>query len=1290
MATKPNSTLNAPRPTGRRSFLTNLTVGRSVIHKLTGLFLLSTLTATLLLPAAAQLSQFQAPGRKRGAQLGPNTSGRQDSKPTPLHSPGAGENRNRSSLLAGLPIDFIRNRGQWDRSTRYGAQNGPIEATFEANVVRIRPSSAPSVSLAMAFEGATPQTQVIGEERRKACYNYYLGNDHAQWRSNVPAYRSILYRSLYHGVDVRIREEAGRLAYDLLLAPGADLAQVVIRTDGASGMEVTKDGALILHTEAGPLRQSLPRTWEQLPNGKTRPLACRFRRIDARRYGFVAPGHDPAHRLVVDPGLEWGTFVGGSLGASVRTVATVRDGTGDVIIAGLTESPDFPLANGSIPFPAERLFVARLNSAGTALSWTTFFGGSGALGGGREFIWGRMAVDSTGGVVVAGDNEIPDFPITPGAFQTTKDVGIHAFVTRFNSTGGLIFSTFLGGNGFDSAQAAVFDPAGNIIVAGTTESTDFPVTPGAFQTTFEGEYDGFIVRLNATGTTLTYGTYLGGDEIIGEALGTGDMVVDANGFVTVTGIAGTLLPVTANALQKTNGGFDDAFLARLRLDGNGTADLKYATYLGGGSDDVGTGLAIDPNNPALVTVVGFTWSIGFPTTSGVIKPALTNATADGQVQNGFVTKFQFPTSGSPSVVFSTYLGGTFEDQATAVAIDSSGNELVLCAAFSGDFPTTRGAYDRVYDSLAFGAGEPDAALAAINPTGSQLLYGSYLGGSLSEGEVFDLPPKLTYLGGSDVVVVGDTTSADFPVTPGSMNTTFPTLVGETNSTGFAARFRLVNNPTVLTVPAPTLLQPAKNSTLPGVGDPVLFTWSDSDSAGIAGYEIEVSPDSNFPPNFIDFHAGVRQAQVVLSGIGNITWFWRVRAADNDGNLSAWSKASTFSLSSSSNTPAATFVTSDDFDITGAGSTTGHVFLSSKAPSGGAVVSLSTDTPSLVSIPSSVTVPAGATSADFPVSVGAIWDPLTVSIIATYKLAPSWGINLHQDQAHATPSNISFFPLAVTGGNPSTGTVFLTQPAASGGATVFLSSANPQRVQVPSSVTVPAGATSASFPITTSKTAFQWPITIAATRGTALDLGQILVNPPGGVTLKSITISPSSVAAGTYATATITMSGPVTGDFDAPIALESSNPAVVGVFGASVTVGSSSTTFQLFGQDVARKTTVTITAAYDAVKQNATLTVSPNGDPLVSSISFSPNPVKGGVTDVGTVTLTKVAPTGGTIVYINASNTSIAAFPASISVPAGSKSTSFNVPTFAVSTTTSSVVTANTGSVSVQATLTVTP
>jgi hypothetical protein len=1201
------------------------------------------------------------------------------------------------SLLALLPMDFIENVGQSAPAARFVGRNGSLAVSFEQEAIRLTLMERPPVSLTLAFEGASKRGKLTGDEKRSTVYNYYLGNDPAKWHANVPAYGSLLYHGLYDGVDVRVREVGGRLEYDLLLAPGADPSKVVIRADGASGIATRPDGSLVLETAAGPLRQTLPRTWEQLPDGTTRPLACRFRKLDAHHYGFSLAAHDRSHKVVIDPGLEWGTFIGGSLGASVRTVAPVRDGSGDVVIGGLTTSPDFPLANGTIPFPAERLFVARLNSAGSALVWATFFGGSGSIGAGREFIWGRLGVDASGGVVVAGDNEIPDFPITAGAFQTNIAVGIHAFATRFNSTGGLVFSTFLGGSSFDSAQAAGFDPVGNVIVAGTTESPDFPVTAGAFQTTFAGSYDGFIVRLDPTGAKLTYGTFLGGEVIVGEALASGDMVVDPNGFVLVTGIAGTQFPTTPNGIQQTNAGGNDAFLARLHLDGNGAADLKYSTFLGGELDDAGTGVAVDPNNSQLVTVVGSTYSVGFPTTTGVLKPKLTEAPGGG-TENGFVTKFQFPANGNPSVVFSTYLGGSFEDQATAVEIDSSGNEIVIGAARSFDFPTTRGAYDIILDSSGGGLSgdEEDVSIATLNPSGSQLLYGSFLGGANSEA--FDHPPKLAYLGGNDIVIVGDTLSVDFPVTPGALDTNFPSIVGEVNSTGFGARLNLVNNPTVLTVPAPTLLQPGSNATLPADRGSVLFKWTDSDAAGIAAYEVELSPNSRFPVNFIDFHVGVRQAQLILpalnsgqGGLATITWFWRVRAADNDGNLGAWSKPGSFTISTSSKTPAAASVTTDSFDITGAGSTIGHVFLSAPAPRGGAVVPLSTDTPSLVTLPASVTVPAGGTSADFPVSFAAIWQQIDVNIFASYNLIPGWTVSLFPDAAHVTPNNVTFSPEGVTGGDPTTGTVFLTGPAPSGGATVSLFSANPNRVQVPASVTVPAGATSANFPVTTVATSFQWPITVAAVLGTAQASGQVLVDTAGGATLQSFTISPNSVVAGTYATGTITMSGPVTGSFNAPISLNSSDPSVVGVVPeVDVPVGSSSATFQLFGQDLARKTTVTITASFDKVVKSANITITPNSDPLISSLSFSPNPVTAGNVTVGTVTLTRNAPTGGTIVDFSTSNNSAVAIPGSISVPAGSRSTTFNMSTFSVPSPTQVVITATTASVSAQTTLTVNP
>src|SRR5262249_26735718 len=225
--------------------------------------------------------------------------------------------------------------------------------------------------------------------------------------------------------------------------------------------------------------------------------------------------------------------------------------------------------------------------------------------------------------------------------------------------------------------------------------------------------------------------------------------------------------------------------------------LNFATFIGGAGDDRGNAVAVDPNNPQLVTVVGFTWSIGFPTTAGVVKPRLTGATVDNQLQSGFVTKFQFPASGNPMAVFSTYLGGSVTDICNNVVIDSSGNEIVLGTTGSFDFPVTPNAYDVMYDSL---------FVAVLNPTGTQISYGTYFGTTNGEGSMNSLP--LAYAGGSDIVVAGTTSSPDFPVTAGALNTTFPFHYGQISSTGFAARLQLIADSTVQPVQAPTLLQPS--------------------------------------------------------------------------------------------------------------------------------------------------------------------------------------------------------------------------------------------------------------------------------------------------------------------------------------------------------------------------------------------------------------------------------------------------------------------------------------------------
>jgi len=272
------------------------------------------------------------------------------------------------------------------------------------------------------------------------------------------------------------------------------------------------------------------------------------------------------------------------------------------------------------------VFVAKLNAAGSALSYSTYLGGSG-------FDQGNgIAVDSAGSAYVTGDTDSTDFPTTPGAFQTTNGGFEGAFVTKLNAAGSaLSYSTYLGGSSVDGGRGIAVDSAGSAYVTGLTGSTDFPTAPGAFQTTYDGNEDVFVAKLNATGSALSYSTYLGGSGNDGGS----EIAVDSAGNAYVTGLTdSTDFPTAAGAFQTTNGGSDfDAFVVKLNAAGSA---LSYSTYLGGSDDDLGQGIAVDSAGSAYVT--GRTDWTDFPTATGAFQ------TTNGGGGDAFVTKV--PTAGS--------------------------------------------------------------------------------------------------------------------------------------------------------------------------------------------------------------------------------------------------------------------------------------------------------------------------------------------------------------------------------------------------------------------------------------------------------------------------------------------------------------------------------------------------------------------------------------------------------------------------------------------------------------------
>ena len=372
------------------------------------------------------------------------------------------------------------------------------------------------------------------------------------------------------------------------------------------------------------------------------------------------------------------------------------------------------------------------------LVYSTFVGGST-----YEVGYG-LAVDASGNAYVTGITSSPDFPVTPGAFDTSYS-GIDAFVAKLNPTGtALAYATFLGGSSAEQGLAIAVDLAGNVYVAGMTWSTDFPTTPGAPDSSFNGGVDGFVAKLDATGATLMSGTYLGGS-------GEDDpfaLAVDASGSVVVAGRTDSgNFPATPGAFDTSFNGWTDGFVARLNAAGT---LFTYVTFLGGWSIDYVAGVAIDSGGQAVVA--GRTDSFDFPATAGAYDPSY-NDNGDA-----FITKL---TATGSALGFSTFLGGTGQDEAWGFTIDSSGALYVCGDTVSNDFPATPGSFDTTF------AGGGDAFVAKVTGTGASLVYATYLGGA-SE----DRANTVAVDGSGNAFVVGETTSADFPTTPGAFDSSY--------------------------------------------------------------------------------------------------------------------------------------------------------------------------------------------------------------------------------------------------------------------------------------------------------------------------------------------------------------------------------------------------------------------------------------------------------------------------------------------------------------------------------------
>jgi hypothetical protein len=385
--------------------------------------------------------------------------------------------------------------------------------------------------------------------------------------------------------------------------------------------------------------------------------------------------------------LVYSTFLGGSDLDSGSGIAI--DSTGNAYVTGTTSSPDFPTTVGAFDtiFNGRDAFVTKLNPTGSALVYSFFLGGI------DDDLGSSIVADAAGNAYVTGSTTSANFPTTPGAFDTTLNPNevFEAFVTKLNPAGSaLIYSTLLGGSQGSSPGGIALDTSGNVYVAGSTSSSDFPTTAGAFDTTSNGSGDVFVTKLNTTGTAALYSTHLGG--------GTSDsargIAIDASGNAYVTGTTtSTNFPTTVGAFDTTYNGNFDGFVTKLNLSGSA---LVYSTYLGDVNFDSGADIVVDSSGNAYVT--GFTSSPNFPTTVDAF-----DTTYNGGSTDAFVTRLN--PAGSV-LVYSTFLGGSgdasvgvSDDSGLGIALDFFGSFYVTGATRSANFPTTASAFDTTHNGV---------------------------------------------------------------------------------------------------------------------------------------------------------------------------------------------------------------------------------------------------------------------------------------------------------------------------------------------------------------------------------------------------------------------------------------------------------------------------------------------------------------------------------------------------------------------------------------------------------------
>jgi hypothetical protein len=641
----------------------------------------------------------------------------------------------RASLDA-LPLAFEANQGQTDARVKYLARGngytvfltgndtvfalnashaGSAAGKYSTAPTRREAETATAAAIHMKLVGANQQAQIVAGKQLPGRTNYFIGNNPSKWQRDVKQYATVSYREVYPGVNLAFHGQQRQVEFDFIVAPEASVTPIRFDVTGTKRISTDAAGNLVLSSAAGDVLLHKPVAYQEKDNTR-QPVDARFAVEANNTVRFELGNYDRSQELVIDPSLSYATYLGGASEDEVFGIAV--DPSGNVYATGESDSTAmFP--GGNVPsadgFDA---FVTKLTPSG-ALSYTTFVGGTSTDSG------LAIAVDSNGAAYITGVTESADFPVTTGAAQTTQTgLGTNctnkkvtgaacsdAFAVKLSSTGSSVWATFIGGQNDDHGYAIALDGNGNVWVAGDTFSSSF-----------------YPVQHATTVLTSSFNN----------------------------GVAQS--PPS-----------DDGFV--VEISPNGSAPFLYATYLGGSAGDQINGIAIDGSNN--VYVAGETASTDFPVTSGAYQTTCgsdgnCNAHLGSVYYDAFVTKLvngKYSNTGG----YSTYIGGSSDDYAFAIAVDGSGDAYITGQTSMDDttttpavpYPTTNGAFSTTYNASATANG----FVTELNPAGSALVYSTFLGGSTQ-----DFGGGIAVDQSKNAYVSGTTLSTDFPTTSNATQT----------------------------------------------------------------------------------------------------------------------------------------------------------------------------------------------------------------------------------------------------------------------------------------------------------------------------------------------------------------------------------------------------------------------------------------------------------------------------------------------------------------------------------------